>query len=152
MKKADLFKLWYEHDFGGNVVFTKSDYIDDLLSITIAQYYDNLNRDFQWRSFGDSITHNYFISRGYSQGDAVYIVDVGADYDVCANEESISHILWDCPVSVRLVIAGEDYDDLVDDIYSYDKNKVIETVKKLDISDYAKTWIAENMPDEPKYS
>ena len=154
MKKAELIELWLTYDYGYNDYgYSKADLIADLENTTIAKHYDFIFKQNNWLSIKDYITHGYFISRGYSQGDAVYIIDVGADYDVLACRSSIDHILWDTPISLRLSINDDDefgY-ELLDDEYSYDKDNIIGNVNKLDISDYAKTWISENLPNEPRY-
>lgn len=152
MKKADVFQLWYACDLGYNDTLTKAEYIDDLLTVTIAKHYALLNGELGWGAFGDAITHPCFISRGYCQGDAIYIVDVGADYDVCAQRAYIDHLFWDAPVTIDLEIDGANYYDLLDDCYEYDKDAVIAKVSALEISDYAKGWIASNLPDEPNWS
>lgn len=155
MKKAELIALWLDYDLGyyDIDIYKKSELIDELLNVSIARRYEWLWSMYNWHEFKDHFTHGYFISRGYSQGDAVYIINVGADYDVCAQQESINHILWDTPVSLRLSVNDDDeFYDLLNDEYEYDADKIIENVNKLDIDDYAKTWIAENMPSEPEYN
>lgn len=153
LKKTDLVDLWLSHEYGyNNDGYTKADLIADLENVTIAEHYDYLFKQNNWLSIKDYITHPNFVSRGYSQGDAVYIIDVGADYDVLNQRNSIDHILWDSPITLNLIINGDsEFYDLLNDYYNYDKNSIIENVNKLDISDYAKTWISENLPSEPRY-
>ena len=154
MKKAELIELWLAYEYGYNEYgYSKAELIADLKNTTIASHYDFIFKQNNWLSIKDYITHGYFISRGYSQGDAVYIIDVGADYDVLACRSLFNHILWDTPVSLSLSVNDDDelgY-ELLNDEYVYDKNAIIENVNKLDISDYAKTWISENLPNEPRY-
>lgn len=153
MKKAGLIELWLAYEYGYNEYgYSKAELIADLENVTTKNYYDFIFKQNNWLSIKDYITHGYFISRGYSQGDSVYIIDVGADYDVLARRSSINHILWDTPLSLRLSVNDDDelgY-DLIDDQYQYDKDSVIENVKKLGISDYAKSWVSENLPNEPR--
>lgn len=154
MKKAELFELWLSYELGYNDKLTKADYISDLLSTTIAQHYDFIFNENNWNNVSDYFTNPYFISRGYSQGDAVYIIDVDADYDVLTQSESTNHILWDTPIRINLSVNDDDelgY-ELLDNCYDYEKDKVIENINKLEISDYAKTWINEHLPDQPFYS
>lgn len=154
MKKDDLLDLWFQYELGYNETgCTKADFISDISRVTIARYYDYVFKEVQSRYVDEHIQHPHFTSRGYCQDDAVQIIDVGADYDVIKQSESIDHILWDTPVSIILTIDdNEEFYDLSNDVYEYDAQSIIENVNKLDISDYAKNWIAENMPTEPAYN
>jgi hypothetical protein len=156
MTRKDLWKLAYDYDLIGGVSpaeYLKADLIDELKAVTIERHYEWLNSHYLWHEIKHHIPHNFYISRGYSQGDARYIVDVGADYDVMTSRARVDHVLWDCPISASLTIDGDEYtdDSLLNDCYEYDKSAVIEKVKALDISDYAKNWISENLPDAPRY-
>lgn len=153
MRKSELLELFYSYVLGyGCDDLTKSELIDDLMNVTISRFYNMLNAEYSWHKFGENIPHNYFISRGYSQGDAIYIIDVGADYDVIKGKNYINSLLWDTPVTLILNINGVDYYDLIDDCYNFDYHKTIENIKKLDVSEYAKNWIVSNLPKEPNYN
>lgn len=132
--------------------YTKKELIDELKNVTIKQYYEYLISEYSWHNLRDNITHNYYISNGYSQGDAVYIISIDEELNNKLRKY-IDHVLWDTPIFIRLEVDGEEFndDDLLDDMYEYDKNSVIEKVKKLDISEDAKEWVIDNLPNEPKY-
>jgi hypothetical protein len=42
-------------------------------------------------------------------------------------------------------------DEFLEDQYEWDKNDVEKKIKALDLSDYVKNWLIENLPDYPAY-
>jgi hypothetical protein len=151
MKKAELFDLCNQYDLLDYNVdlndYKKEDYISDLLNVDIERHYSYLCSEYSFRSIQDHIRHDYFISCGYSQGDAAIVVNVGAEY---FNEKVINHTLWDCPIGGLITVNGEDYhiDEMLEDNYNYDKDQLKQSINKLDISDYAKNWLCDNLPDQ----
>lgn len=155
MSKQVLFDLWVHYDLAVYNAelndFKKSELITDLMMVTIENHYRILARDYGWNSFIDNITHNYHITRGYSQGDAAIIIFCDADLytpDYC---EYIDHIFWDVPTTMKATINGANYyeDCFLNDPYEYDIDDIKININKLDISDYAKNWLIDNLPDQP---
>lgn len=155
MRKADIFELWLNYEFGYNVEindYPTHEYISDLLTVSIKRHYEWIASQYSWHELSDKIPHDSFISRGYSQGDAVYIVSIDQAIDK-PMRESIDHILWDCPVYIRAEINGHEFyeDSFLTDIYNYDTDEIKANIKKLDISDYAKQWLCDKLPSDPDY-
>jgi hypothetical protein len=154
MKKVELFDLCNHYELLGYNVdsndYKKEDYISDLLNVDIERHYSYLCSEFRFRSIQDHITHDYFVSCGYCQGDAAIVVNIGAEY---FNEEAINHTLWDCPIGGLITVNGEDFyiNEMLEDSYNYDKDQLKVAINKLDISDYAKTWLCYNLPDQLDY-
>lgn len=150
MKRAELLELCDQYDLGIYDDETKSVMISDLLTVTIKQHYQYLASQYSWHGIREYIPHDWYISRGYCQGDAVLIVSISEPID----KEYLDHIFWDAPVSVRAEINDVDYyeDSFLDDEYKYDKDAVILKVQALEISDYAKNWIIEHLPEHPAYN
>lgn len=153
--KAAIFELCQQYDLLNYSVslndYKKADYISDLLNITIKRHYEWLIANHSWHSIGENIQHDYFISRGYSQGDSVYIVKLDGGINNTFREY-INHILWDSPISIYADINGLEFfeDQFLTDNYSYDKYEVTEKIKGFSISDYAKNWLIANLPEYPK--
>jgi hypothetical protein len=154
MKKVELFDLCNQYDLLGYNIelndYKKEDYISDLLNVDIERNYSYLCSEYHFGSIQDHINHDYFISRGYSQGDAAIVVNVGAEW---FNKKVINHTLWDCPIGGLITVNGEDYyiDEMLEDNYSYDKDQLKQSINELDISDYAKNWLCDNLPDQLDY-
>ena len=83
MTKAELieldekFELLCPYDY---TEYKKSDLIDELQTVTIKQYYEYLANTYTWNTISDEFKHDYHISRGYSQGDAIYVINVDEDF------------------------------------------------------------------------
>ena len=155
MSKAEVFDLWINYEFGYSVAindYLKSEYISDLLTVTIKRHYEYLISQYSWHDIKDNFAHDSYISHGYSQGDSVYIVSLESPIDR-SMRKYIDHILWDCPLNIRADINGIDYyeDSFLTDCYSYDTDAIKEKIQALEISDYAKQWLCDNLPDYPEY-
>jgi hypothetical protein len=154
-KKEALFNLCLDYEilsYNASLNdYTKADYVSDLLNISIKRHYEYLIANYTWHNIGENISHDYFISRGYSQGDAVYIVKLDGPID-SSFRNYVNNILWDCPISIYADIDGLEFseDQFLTDNYSYDKSEVIEKIKGFSISDYAKNWLIEALPEYPK--
>ncbi len=154
MKKTALIELdqIYEilcpYDYADT---SRAELIAELKGVSIKRHYEYLLANYTWREFDAACPNEHYISRGYSQGDAIYIVNL--NNGGCFNKKNIDHILWDLPISIYLTVNGDDElgNELLDDCYNYDKDAITEKVKKLDISENAKTWIVENLPNDPKH-
>lgn len=156
MSKQAIFDLCQDYDLLGFSDdlnrFKRSEYEADLLGVTIKQHYEHLISQNSWHELGLAIPHAWYISRGYSQGDAVYIVLL--DEPLTAdNMKHFDRLLWDCPISMRVDIDGlEFYEDaFLNDYYEWDADKVKAKIKALPISDYAKGFLIDNLPDYPQY-
>ena len=133
----------------------KSYLIDELKEVTIKKYYEYLVSEYSWRDINDYFEHDYYISRGHSQGDAIYVVNVDEAFTK-ETKENIDHIFWDAPVYISIEIGDNDEIrelDLLDDVYEYDKDEVMSKIMAMnDVSDYAKEWLQDNLPTSPTYS
>jgi hypothetical protein len=156
MSKQAIFDLCEDYDllgFSDDVNrFTKAEYISDLLGVTIEQHYKKAT-EAGWHGFGERITHDFYISRGYSQGDAVYIISLDEALTP-SKKKGYDRILWDCPISIRAQINDlELYEDsFLNDVYEYDLDAIKANIARLPISDYAKGWLVDALPDYPHYS
>jgi hypothetical protein len=154
-KKEALFNLCLDYEilsYNASLNdYTKADYVSDLLNISIKRHYEYLIANYTWHDIGENISHEYFISRGYSQGDAVYIVKLDGPIDN-SFRNYVNNILWDCPISIFANVNGLEIfeDEFLTDIYSYDKDEVTEKIKGFSISEYAKNWLIESLPEYPK--
>lgn len=151
MNKTSLWQLFNDYDLGyGDITdFKKSELIDELRDLTILKHYKYLASQYSWGSIQNHITHDYFISRGYCQGDAVLIVSI--ECMTTEYKNYINHLFWDDPVYISIIVNDHEYReyDLINDTYDYDKGELKEVICKLDITDYAKSWLCNNLPDYP---
>lgn len=133
--------------------YTKAELIEDLLLITIEQYYEIICKQAYWNDLKEKIKHDYFTSHGYSQGDVALIVSIDNPIDK-SMREYINRLLWDCPAYIHLIVNDQEFtdEDLLDDIYNYDYENILEKVKSLPISENAKSWIYENLPEHLEYT
>lgn len=155
--KQDIFELCQQYELINYSValndYKKSEYIYDLLKVSHQRHYEWLVSEYSYQSIGENIEHDFYISRGYSQGDAVYIVSVDApmtkDY-----RAYVDHVLWDSPIYIRADINGAEYyeDSFLNDFYEWDRDYIIEKIKGLSISEYAKEWLIDNLPEYPAYN
>lgn len=141
MKKSELFELYCYHDlpynYNGIDYFTRQELIDDLLTITIKQYYTNYYKETRWHDLECD-----FVSRGYSQGDVVKFVNISTNN---YSQKYIDNLLWDCPIGMILEVNGEevcDIWDLLDDYCEFDETQFLENLEKI-IKD--ETWKDEVM-------
>jgi hypothetical protein len=154
MKKAELVELCEvligDYSFVGED-YTKAQLIDEMMGITIEDYYKKINEHYFYSEFHDKITHNWYTSRGYSQGDARTIIKVDGEMTE-SWKQYIDHTLWDSPIYFKLTVDGEEIDDnYLDDIYEYDKDVVAKKIQDdADLSDYVKEWVIDNLPDYPE--
>ena len=150
MKKAELINIMNQYDdsYYYNNEASKIELIQELLNITHEQYYDYVYKNNLWYDLPCDFT-----SRGYSQGDSVKVLILD-NVEYKPTQKDIDNIFWNCPISINLEVGDNEFneDDLLEDIYEYDKDSVAKKVSGLDISDYAKEWITANLPSEPKYN
>lgn len=151
MSKSNLFEMATDYELLSSYCeahYTKIQLMDELVDITIKQHYEHLASRYNWHEIKHHVKHDHYVSRGYSQGDVVLVVSI----DEPVNRGYIDSLFWDCPIHIYLSVNDNDelgY-ELLNDYYEYDQNKVAENVKKLDISEYAKTRIIDNLPREPE--
>lgn len=150
MKRDELLELCEVYDLGFFDDATKSDMIDELVHVSIERHYKYLASEYSWHRIQENIPHEYYVTRGYSQGDAAIIVSISEPID----KSDIDHIFWDCPVYIRADINDVEFyeDSFLDDEYEYDKDKIEMKIQTLPISDYAKNWLIDNLPDQPAYN
>jgi len=133
----------------------KQEYIDTLVNVTIKQYYEYLAENYSWGNITGQFEHDYYTSNGYSQGDSILVVSVDKPFTK-ETKAYIDHVFWDSPVYISIEIGDNEEIrewDLMDDYYEYDKDQVVKKLNEMsDVSDYAKQWLADNLPNEPKYS
>jgi hypothetical protein len=157
LSKQALYDLCLDYELIGYSAelndYKKSEYISDLLSISIERHYQFLISGSNWFHIGENIAHNYYVSQGYSQGDAVYIVSIDKPIDNSLRRY-IDNILWDSPISMYANVNGLEFcesDFLGDDFYKYDTEAISENIARLPISDYAKAWLIKALPSVPSY-
>jgi hypothetical protein len=92
--------------------------------------------------------YKFYVTRGYSQGDAEWVI-IPDGYST----EYVDNLFWDSPVYARLTIDEEEVyiDEYLDDLYSWDKDKVIEGLKRDEYSEVVIEWCEENLPDSLDY-
>lgn len=154
MSKKTLFDLMYDYDLLSYSAelndYKKSEYIEDLLNVTILRHYEYLASIKET----DSGKYPVYATCGYSQGDYAeycYIGEMPEGY-----KDYINHLFWDCPIYIYAQVNEKEFytDDFMgngSDCYSWDKGLIEDNISKLDISDYAKNWLIENLPDYPSY-
>jgi len=130
----------------------KSEYIAELQNVTIKKHYEYLASQYSWHEMSDNCPHDSYVSRGYSQGDAVIIVKI--DGLTPGYKKYIDNLFWDCPITGIITVDNNDFyiDELLDDYYQWDLYSVKSKVNELPISDYAKSFICDNLPDYPNYN
>jgi hypothetical protein len=146
----DFHELLCPYDYSD---YTRAELIAELKKVTIKMYYERLVKMYTWHEIKNHFEHDFYISHGYSQGDAAYIISVDEALTP-ALREHVNHILWDCPISYYLTVNGESVDELMESSgeYEYDVDALRDGVKKYEgLSEYAKTWICDNLPAVPKY-
>ena len=152
MSKQALYDLCNFYDLLGLSLndYLKSDFIEYLLKVTATQHYQEAISNSNWHSFQDKISHDYFLSHGYSQGDNTYVISLDKPITKKMRED-INHILYDSPICIRAEVNGIEFyeDDFLDNCYEYDADAVKEKIKALPISDYAKGWLVDNVPKYP---
>ena len=157
MSKQSLYDLCINFELLGWSDFlnayVKDELIDELLSISKKRFYELLIKVYSWHEVGSHITDDYYISRGYSQGDAVYIVSLDEPL-TDRRKQYLNQLFWDCPISMRAEVNGVDYyeDSFLNDLYEWDLKAIEDNIKKMPISDYAKGFLIENLPEYPQYS
>lgn len=149
MERADLLELCDMYEVGFFDDATKSEMIDELLQVSIERHYKYLANQYSWHQIQENIPHEYYVTRGYCQGDAALIVSINDPID----KSYIDHIFWDCPVYIRAEIDGVEFyeDSFLEDVYDYDTDEIKAKIQALPISDYAKNWLIDNLPDQPAY-
>jgi hypothetical protein len=141
MSGRDFIELW-RYEFGD----TKINDFDDACKFVYAQ----ADYRFNWREYGDIIAYllpadyDYHITRGYSQGDAEYVI-----YPKGYTTKGIDNLFWDTPFYAVLTVDGEElyFDEYVKTTYTWDKEEVMSIVKNhFDQAVY--TWCGDNLPSQ----
>lgn len=156
MKKDELidldgmYQLLCPYDYAE---VTKKELVDELAQVTINRYYEYITDNYSWGNISNEIIHDYYITCGYCQGDATYVVNLNKAFTK-EYKQYIDNVFWDSPVRISLTVNDDDLNEYFYNLneYEYDKDATIEVVKKLDISDNAKEWIISNIPHTPKYN
>ena len=98
-----------------------------------------------------------FYTTGYNQGDYYTVFGKSELIDDQSVQDAIEHMLWDTPIYCKIEVDGEEYyvDSEMNDNYNYDKDEVIEIMKRLmgdKWDDQIEEYLDENLPDQPEYS
>ena len=152
-------KKKYLADFVKDCVFpeyeekTKQDYIDTIYSVKIGDEYPDGDIDKAVKSKFSK--YDIITVKGYSQGDVADVLILKED-NVKGISDYIEHLFFDAPVYCRLMIDGDKYflDEYLDDIYVYDKEKIIAGLEKdleHEKKDYIIQWTRDNLPEYPEY-
>lgn len=150
MKKDELIELIEQYDENGYYQHNgnKTQLVEDLFEmVTWNKFIQNELNQKRWHDLDCT-----FDVHGYSQGDIVKVLIIDDAYNYITKKH-LTHIFYDCPIEFKFSINGVDYEgyEFLDDEYEYDKNDVMKKINKLDISDYAKNWLEENLPSNPEY-
>jgi hypothetical protein len=128
----------------------------------------------------DKVTHLYRVksTSGYSQGDyALVLVPNKHGWDdehKSSIDKAIDHICWDQPVYARLEVTNQEtgetdeiyLEELLDDRYEWDRDKIMEGIKKLGggepegaavtrnapLPSCVIEWVEESLPEYPEVS
>lgn len=151
-----------DREFVAEMIYHGSwkDYLIHLLDSEIGDFKEVVE-DFQ-PCDSVKVLFNCVSIRGYSQSDWAYVVYYTDDtngeecYLHPKNKSSAASIFtnyfYDQRVEFRLTIDGDEhFFEGAKDCYRWDKDEAIEWVKTLDISENAKEWITENLPECPDY-
>lgn len=136
--------------------YLRVDYEDVLMGVSIEDYYKLAIEVNTWHDLPQAITHEWYVSRGYSQGDAVYIVSLDKPIDKWMRQH-IDRILWDCPISIRARVESklcwQEFDEeyFLEDEYCWDVEQVKNKIQVLPVNDYVKGFLVESLPDYPSY-
>lgn len=156
MKKDRLFDLCCDYEilsFYDNLKdYTKPELISELLGVTIEQHY-TLAAQGGWGAFIDSIEHDYHQSNGYSQGDGAIIISVDEPITPSMRKH-YDRILWDAPITMSATVNDAEFfeEDFLSDYYEWDRDAIKAKILTLPVSDYAKTWLVDALPEYPRYS
>lgn len=101
------------------------EYWDDVLTLTIEDYYTFLHKEKHWHD----LEHDYVLY-GYSQGDAIKILDLTnkQEYSNDSYKKYLHNTIFDSPITIILennkgeIICLNEYIDLS---YEYDRDKII---------------------------
>lgn len=101
------------------------EYLDDVLTLTIEDYYTFLHKEKHWHDLDYT-----FILSGYSQGDAIKILDLtkGQEYSNDSYKKYLHNIIFDAPITIVLIDSqGGIYylGEYLDLSYEYDRDKII---------------------------
>jgi hypothetical protein len=155
MTKGALFDLGAKYDLtcwtSSPKDYEKADLISDLLNVTIEQHY-TLTAKNGWGDFIDSIEHDYHQSNGYSQGDSLIVISL--DKTITPSmAKYYDNIFWDAPVYISATVNDREFytDEFLTDYYEWDRDAVKAKILALPVSDYAKTWLVDALPEYPRY-
>lgn len=150
MNKACLIDLCYKMDIYINDSYTKAEIIDEVYnSVDNEYYYNHLYNNTPWRDLPYD-----FIARGYSQGDAVKVINNSKQY-AYYDKETIENLLYNTPIFAGIIefLDQEIYlDDYVDSCYNWDKGALLVNFKERYRGWYKQRLIdiIKNLPD-PEY-
>ena len=108
MNKEELYGLNYYHDLvWRNKTLLKSELIENLLSVNNEEFYKNHYEKEYYQDLDFD-----FATRGYSQGDYVKVKLVG-NVEKWINEEYLTHLFYDTPISGIIEVFKNDVEELV---------------------------------------
>ncbi|ARV77609.1 hypothetical protein [Pasteurella phage vB_PmuP_PHB02] len=163
MKKEDLWglveKLDLPHYSGEDMAdYTKSDIIDELMSISNEEYYERVydNLDYYELDYD-------FTVHGYNQGDVLKVVLVGSKEFIKNSyytRDYLQHLFFDSPIRAMLSVTTDesvDYIDLTEylkDSYTYDKEVLLSNFESTYEDEYKEqilNYLKINLPTELEY-
>ena len=137
MNKYSLIELYDNLELGYHADdMTKKELIGEIMRVSIKEYYTNHVENNDWRN----IEYDY-ISRGYSQGNAVKVVFLDKKDNNEAMQGYIDNVLWDSPISANLHITAKtqdgfekeldfiQYSECQNDSYEYDSESFYNWIK-----------------------
>ena len=110
------------------------------------------------------IKYHYFTTCGYSQGDYALVIVNKSLFEAMSGrifnsklvvelQETIHHLLWDAPIYARLNMGEKEIylGEYLSDDYEWNREEVIDGLKKEDLPEYVKEFVSENLPYSPEY-
>ena len=94
---------------------------------------------------------------GYSQGDystVLYQVEPDSFLEDSSKARAVfTNLVFDSPLYACATVDGEEIylDEGISDRYTYDKSELCDYIDKQELSDIAKEWLKDNLPEYPDY-
>ena len=147
----DLYQDFVYYDYEGLSIEEMKEELKD--SYTVKDYYTKMHEEMSWRDLDcDYILH------GYSQGDAVKVINYFKDNDDAYTPEGddLQRLLYDTPIDGEILFNGEELDFRVylTNDYEYNKQDFIDNFRKIykgDHKDELLEFLKVELPTQLEY-
>lgn len=98
-------------------------------SITISEYYTKMHEELTWRDLECD-----YVLYGYSQGDAVKVLNLLCDDDTyIPKKDELHNLLFDAAVDGEIIFDGDELDfmEYMTNVYDYNKDDFLDNFRKL---------------------